>query len=118
MQIRQRFIKDWRSTIGYSTFVGGNLLTWSKKQAIVDRSCIEAKYRAMAHEVLWIKTPPKELNFEPKEPMKIHCNNKVAINIAHNPIQHDWTKQVEVDRHFINEKIEIGEISTPFVTAK
>ncbi|RVX16116.1 Retrovirus-related Pol polyprotein from transposon RE1 [Vitis vinifera] len=39
-------------------------------------------------------------------PMKLYCDNKSAINIAHNPIQHDRTKHIEIDRHFIKEKLE------------
>ncbi|CAN6700626.1 unnamed protein product [Malus baccata var. baccata] len=40
---------DCKSTIGFCTFVGGNLVTWkSKKQSVVARSSVEAKYRAMA----------------------------------------------------------------------
>jgi len=38
-----------------------------------------------------------------------------AIAIAHNPVQHDKTKHVEIDRHFIKEKLEAGIISFPFV---
>ena len=40
--------------------------------------------------------------------MKLYCDNKSAINIAHNPIQHDRTKHIEVDRHFIKENLEEG----------
>ncbi|XP_059654466.1 uncharacterized mitochondrial protein AtMg00810-like [Cornus florida] len=49
---------DRRSTSGYYTFVGGNLVTWrSKKQNVVARSSIETEFRSVAHgicEVLWI----------------------------------------------------------------
>ena len=38
--------------------------------------------------------------------MKLYCDNKAAISISHNPVHHDRTKHVEVDRHFIKEKIE------------
>ncbi|RVX19841.1 Retrovirus-related Pol polyprotein from transposon RE1 [Vitis vinifera] len=44
-------------------------------------------------------------------PMKLYCDNKSAINIAHNPIQHDRTKHIEIDRHFIKEKLEEGVVS-------
>ena len=37
--------------------------------------------------------------------MSLHCNNKVAIEITHNPIQHDRTKHIKVDRHFIKENL-------------
>lgn len=47
--------------------------------------------------------------------MKLYCDNKSAIDIAHNPVQHDRTKHVEIDRHFIKEKLEAGIIIFPFV---
>ena len=47
--------------------------------------------------------------------MKIYCDNKAAISIAHNPILHDRTKHIEVDKNFIKEKIESGLICVPYV---
>ena len=41
--------------------------------------------------------------------------NKSAINIAHNPIQHDKTKHIEIDRHFIKEKLEEGLVCMSYV---
>ena len=47
--------------------------------------------------------------------MRLYCDNKSAISsIAHNPIKHDRIKHVEVDRHFIKEKLENGLICSPF----
>ena len=43
------------------------------------------------------------------------CDNKVAISIFHNPVHHDRTKHVDVDRHFIKEKIEEGVIKITYV---
>ncbi|KAL0437445.1 UNVERIFIED_CONTAM: putative mitochondrial protein, partial [Sesamum radiatum] len=41
---------DRKSTYGYCTYVGWNLVTWcSKKHTTVARSSVEAEYRAMAH---------------------------------------------------------------------
>ena len=59
-------------------------------------------------ELLWIQGILKELGIDAIKPMKLYCDNKVAISIAHNPVQHDRTKHVEVDRHFIKEKLEVG----------
>lgn len=50
--------------------------------------------------------------------MQKQSDNKSAIDIAHNPVQHDRTKHVEVDRHFIKEKIEKKIIRLPFVKSK
>ena len=47
--------------------------------------------------------------------MRLYCDNQAAINIAHNPNHHDQTKHVEIDRHFIKEKLDIGLICTPYV---
>lgn len=50
--------------------------------------------------------------------MEYFCDNKSSIYIVHNPIHHDWTKHVEVDRHFINEKIENGILSIQHVRSE
>ena len=50
--------------------------------------------------------------------MKLYCDNKSAIDITHNLVQHDRTKHVEVDKHFIKEKLDSGLICTPFVSIK
>ncbi|XP_016647342.1 PREDICTED: uncharacterized mitochondrial protein AtMg00810-like [Prunus mume] len=116
------FVTDRRSTSGYFTFVGGNLVSWrSKKQKVVSRSSAEAEYRGMAHricELLWIRNLLGELGFKPKHATQLNCDNKAAIYIAHNPVQHDTTKHVEVDRHFIKEKLEAKIIKVSFVKSK
>ena len=47
--------------------------------------------------------------------MRLYCDNKSAISIAHNPVQHDRTKHIEVDRHCIKEKLDGDMICTPYV---
>lgn len=47
--------------------------------------------------------------------MSIYCDNKVAFDISHNPVQHDRTKNSKVNPHFINEKLEAQIIIFPFV---
>ena len=111
-----------RSTSGYFTFVGGNLVTWrSKKQPVVARSSAEAEYRGMAFgvcELLWLKNLLRDLGVNSKDTMNLYCDNTSAIEITHNPVQHDRTKHVKVDRHFIKEKLEAGIIVFPFVKSE
>ena len=48
--------------------------------------------------------------------MSSYYNNKSAINITHNPSQHGHTKHLQVDRHFIKEKLDNGLIYTLYVS--
>ena len=50
--------------------------------------------------------------------MQLYSDNQAAINISLNPVQHDRTKHVEVDRHFIKEKAEGGIILMTYVPTK
>jgi Reverse transcriptase (RNA-dependent DNA polymerase) len=113
---------DRKSTAGYFTFVGGNLVTWkSKKQNVVTLSSAEAEFRGMVKgicELLWLKKLLTELGFEPGTEMKLFCDNKAAIDISHNPVQHDRTKHIEVARHFIKENLDSKVISMPFVRSR
>uniref|UniRef100_A0A2N9FE13 Reverse transcriptase Ty1/copia-type domain-containing protein n=1 Tax=Fagus sylvatica TaxID=28930 RepID=A0A2N9FE13_FAGSY len=114
-------ITDRKSTSGCFTFVGGNIVTWRSKKQIVVRSSAEAEYRAMSHgvcELLWLRILMGELGFNLEKPVNLYCGNKAAISIAHNPVQHDRTKHVEVDRHFMKEKLTDGIISVPFVKSE
>ncbi|CAN6698718.1 unnamed protein product [Malus baccata var. baccata] len=115
-------ITDRRSTSGYFTFVAGNLVTWrSKKQNVVARSTAEAEYRGIAHgicELLWLKILLTEIGFKPQGSMSLYCDNQAAREIANNPVQHDRTKHVEVDRHFIKEKLDVKLIDIPYVRSE
>jgi hypothetical protein len=99
--------------------VGGDLVTWkSKKQNVVSLSSVESEFRGMVKaicELLGLMKFLTKLGFEPESEMKLFCDNKTSIDIAHNPMQHDQTKHVEVDRHFVKEKLETKIISMSFV---
>ncbi|KAA0025288.1 Cysteine-rich RLK (receptor-like protein kinase) 8 [Cucumis melo var. makuwa] len=112
-------IIDRKSTSAYCTFVWGNLVTWrSKKQSVVARSSAEAEYRAMSLgicEEIWLQRVLSDLHQECETPLKLFCDNKAAISIANNPVQHDRTKHVEIDRHFIKERLDSGSICIPYI---
>ena len=82
------------------------------------RSSAEAEYRGIVHgicELLWLKILLSEIGYEPKEPMLLYCDNQATREIANNPVQHDRTKHIEVDRHFIKEKLLMKIVDIPFV---
>ncbi|XP_057800158.1 receptor like protein 27-like [Salvia miltiorrhiza] len=56
-----------------------------------------------------------EIGFPPRRGSRLFCDNKAAISISENPVQHDRTKHVEIDWHFIKEKLDSGIIELPFI---
>lgn len=67
---------------------------------MVARSSAKAKFRSMANgicEILWLKMLFAKLKFPVKGPMSLFCDNKAAISIAHDLVQHDQTKHVEIN---------------------
>jgi len=104
---------DRRSTSSYCVSINDNLNSWkSKKQSVVARS------RAMASatcELIWLKQLLEELQFGEVTQMT-RCDNQAALHISSNPVFHERTKHLEIDCHFIREKIISGDIKTDFVT--
>ncbi|RVW73995.1 Retrovirus-related Pol polyprotein from transposon RE1 [Vitis vinifera] len=115
-------VDDRRSTSDYFTFVGGNLMTWtSKKQNVVTRSSVEAEFRGMTFglcEALWLRLLLQDLGYLSRQPIRLFCDNKAGCDIAHNPVQHDRTKHVEVDRFFIKEKLDDKIVELPKIRSK
>ena len=113
---------DYRSTTGYCTIFGGNLVTWrSKKQSVVSKSSTEAEFRAMSKgidEVMWIKHLMEELQVSYTKPITIRCDNRSAISIAHDPVYHDRMKHVNIDRFYIQEHLEQGVLKTEHVASE
>lgn len=84
-------------------------------------SSAEVESRAMTNgvcELLWVKIIVDDLNISRVGTMRLFCDNKSAISIACNPIQHDRMKLIEIDRHFIKEKLDSDLISTSYMPSK
>ena len=83
-------------------------------------SLAEAKYRAMAQgtcELLWLYSFMTELSFPMIAPYTLFCDNKSAIMLASDSVLHERTKHIEVDVHFIREKVRSRMITPSFVTS-
>ena len=48
----------------------------------------------------------------------MYYDNRTAIQIAHNPVQHDRSKHVEINRYFIKEKFEVKIVKLSFVKSE
>ncbi|RVW17552.1 Retrovirus-related Pol polyprotein from transposon RE2 [Vitis vinifera] len=76
----------------------GNFISYDK---------LSPTFRAFTSSITEIQVP-QNIQEAFKHPMVLYCDNQAAISIAKNPVHHDRTKHVEIDRHFIKEKIEEG----------
>ena len=119
MQI-SRGSKKYRGSISrYCVFFRGNPISWkSKKQSIVSRSSAESEYITMAQfvcEIMRIRQLLMEVAIETSTPTKLWCDNQFVMHIESNPIFQERIKHIEIDCHFVREKIQLGFISTRYV---
>jgi len=70
------------------------------------------------YELLWLKIILEDLGIKCDEPIRLYCNNKYAIRTAHNSVQQDRTKHIEIDQHFIKEKLDSGQTCIPYVSSQ
>ena len=68
-------------------------------------------------EGIWVRSILQDLGVFEEKPVVLCCENTSAISIAHDPVQYDRTKHIEVDRHFINEKLEAGMFRSEYVSS-
>ncbi|GKC32149.1 ribonuclease H-like domain-containing protein [Tanacetum coccineum] len=103
-----------RSVSGYCVFLGDNLLSWSaKRQHTLSRSSDEAEYQGVANvvaETAWLRNLLCELQSPLSTATLVYCDNVSAVYMSVNPVQHQRTKHIEIDIHFIRDMVTAGQV--------
>ncbi|GKE23700.1 hypothetical protein Tco_1435212 [Tanacetum coccineum] len=105
---------DRKSTSGICTFVGCCLTSWfSKKQTALAISTTEAEYVSAGkacQQALWMKQDLIDYDVR-LDDVPIMYDNKGAINLSKNSVQHSRTKHIEIRHHFLHDNVQKGHIS-------
>nr|GEX13917.1 hypothetical protein [Tanacetum cinerariifolium] len=110
-----------RSTSGSLQFLGERLISWSsKRQKSAAISSTKAEYITLSGccaQHLWMRPQLMDygIGFN-KIPM--YCDNKSAIALCCNNVQHSRSKHIDIRYHFIKEQVENGVIELYFVNTE
>ncbi|KAH9779612.1 retrovirus-related pol polyprotein from transposon RE2 [Citrus sinensis] len=112
-------LDDRKSVGAYCIYLGHNMISWSsKKQPVIARSSAESEYRSLASasaEISWLQSLFSELRLQCIKKPIIWCDNLSATELAHNLVLDSRTKHIEIDIHYVINKVLAGELNIQYI---
>nr|GEW64612.1 ribonuclease H-like domain-containing protein [Tanacetum cinerariifolium] len=88
---------------------------------MLSRSSAEAEYRGVANavaETCWIRNLLRELRTLLSSASIVYCDNVSVVYLSSNPVQHQRTKHIEIDIHFVRDLVAIGQVRVLHVPSR
>ncbi|GJV72107.1 ribonuclease H-like domain-containing protein [Tanacetum coccineum] len=100
----------WSPDVLYSS---GYQTSLAESQHTISRSSAEAEYRGVANvvaETAWLHNLLRELHSPLSTATLVYCDNVSAVYMSANPVQHQRTKHIEIDIHFVCDMVTAGQV--------
>ncbi|GJX90006.1 ribonuclease H-like domain-containing protein [Tanacetum coccineum] len=91
------------------------------REHIISRSSVEAEYRGVANvvtETAWLRNLLCELHYPLSTVTLVYCDNVSAVYMSANPVQHQRTKHIEIDIHFVRDMVTAGQVRVLHVPSR
>jgi hypothetical protein len=112
-----------RSTSGYVFHIGSAAISWSsKRQPTVSLSSCEAEYIGQTNatkEAIWLRGFLRQIHPDLDQgpgATIIYGDNQGAIALAKNPQFHARTKHIDIQHHFVREKVAEGHVDLQYIS--
>lgn len=103
-------LDDRKSIAGYVFSLSSGPITWSfKNQSVISLSSAKTKYQVViraSQEVMWLRQILSKFGFEQQLPTTLWCDNQSAIQLAKEPVQHQCSKHIELQMHFVQKLLQ------------